>query len=156
MIAAGRGEDCIATPKSILTGKIGRQVRVTGIGQIAVRGPTNKATFALRIVPARGFAVGNNRGNGLTWCLLPLLRRTRVTSAAARVPLIASSVVARLAIASRPLAASRPKLLLALILALILSLLISILGRLPARGKAGVVVKLLRQLLLREVLGRLR
>ena len=129
MITAGRGEDCIATPKSVLPRKVRREVRVAGIGQIAVRGTTNKATFALRIIPARGFAVGDNRGNGLAWCLFPLLRRTCIASSAARIPLVASSVVARVTIVCGALTGS----LIIRLLALILSLLIAVLRGLSSR-----------------------
>ena len=149
MIASGGGENCIAAAKSVLPCEVRRKVRVAGIGQIAVCGPTNKAAFALGIIPTCGFAIGNDRRDRLTWCLFPLLRRTCVASAAAWVALIASSVVAAVAIVSGALAAS----LSILLLALILSLLIAVLLGLSSSCIAGSAASLLRRLLLREALG---
>jgi hypothetical protein len=152
MIASGCGENCIAAAKSVLPCEVRREVRVAGIGQIAVCGPTNKAAFALGIVPACGFAVGNNRGDRLAWYLFPLLRRTCVASAAAWVTLIAASVVATVAIVSGALATALPELLLALILSLLIAVLLS----LTSSSIAGPAASLLRRLLLREALGGLR
>jgi hypothetical protein len=149
MIAASRGENCITTTKSVLAGEVGRQISVAGIGQIAVRGPPNKSTFSLGIVPAGGLTVGNNRRQGLSRCLLALLWRTRVTSAAAGIALVASPIVAGVPIAAGPLPALS-KLLLTLIR------LISVLRRLSSRPSARPSAGLLRQLLLRVALGRLR
>src|SRR2546430_11406018 len=53
--------DHVATAEVVLPGRVQRNVRITGLGEVAVRGAANEATVALRIVPSDRFSVGNYR-----------------------------------------------------------------------------------------------
>jgi len=96
MIASRSCENCIAATKSILSREIGLHVCVGWIGEIAIRGASNESSFALRIIPACCLTVGNDRSHRLARSLIALLLlwSVVVSSASARIALIAASVVA--------------------------------------------------------------
>jgi hypothetical protein len=70
MIVPGGGEHLIAAAQHVLAHDLCRHVRVTRLGEVAVRGATNEAALALRIKPPRGFAIRNDRSDWRTRCLL--------------------------------------------------------------------------------------
>src|SRR5207237_623612 len=57
-------------------------------------GASNESSFALRIIPACCLTIGNDRSHRLPRSLVSLLWWSVVATASARVPLVASSVVA--------------------------------------------------------------
>jgi hypothetical protein len=76
---SGGGEHLVATPQHVLTHDVRRHVSIAGLGQIAVRGAANEATFALRIEPACGFSI---RYHWSDWCAGSLLFAAASTSTA--------------------------------------------------------------------------
>jgi hypothetical protein len=105
MIVAGGGEDFVAAAQHVLPHDLRRHVRITGLGEVAVRGAANEAALTLRIEPTRRLAIGNYRRHwrALSAALLLIAARPVLLSAAAlsASALIASatSVVAMIALA---------------------------------------------------------
>jgi hypothetical protein len=106
MIVAGGGEDFVAAAQHVLPHDLRRHVRITGLGEVAVRGAANEAALTLRIEPTRRLAIGNYRRHwrALSAALLLIAARPVLLSAAAALSasaLIASatSVVAMIALA---------------------------------------------------------
>jgi len=67
---SGGGEHLIATAQHVLPHYLCRHVRVARLGEIAVGGAANKATFALWIKPSGGLAVWNYGSGWGARCLL--------------------------------------------------------------------------------------
>jgi hypothetical protein len=96
------GEHLIPAAQHVLPHDVRRHVRISRLGQVAVRGPADEPALALRIEPARGLSVGND---GSCWCArnllaslgIRLLLRLPLSSASALVA-AASSVVAMVAL----------------------------------------------------------
>jgi hypothetical protein len=109
MIVSGCGQDLIAAAQHVLPHDIRRQVRVARLGEITVCGPADEAAFALRIEPASGLSIGNDRGR----------RRTRTLVATRRIRLLllplssASALVAAAASVVAVVALTRMALLIA-------------------------------------------
>jgi hypothetical protein len=70
MIVSGGGEHLIAAAQHELPHYLCRHVRVARLGEIAVGGAANEATFALWIEPSSGLAVWNYRSDWGARCLL--------------------------------------------------------------------------------------
>jgi hypothetical protein len=70
MIVSGGGEHLITAAQHELPHYLCRHVRVARLGEIAVGGAANKATFALWIKPSSGLAVWNYRRDWGARCLL--------------------------------------------------------------------------------------
>jgi hypothetical protein len=96
VVVACRRENLVAATEHVLSHDLWRHIRISGLRKIAVRCATNEPTFALRIVPAGGFAVGHDRSD---WsALLWLAARSALLlwlalSAASTLVASASSVV---------------------------------------------------------------
>jgi hypothetical protein len=69
MIVAGGGEHLIAAAQHVLPHYLCRHIRVARLGEVAVGGAANEATFALRIKPSSGLAVWNYRSDWGARCL---------------------------------------------------------------------------------------
>jgi len=95
---SGRGEDLIAATQHVLSHYLRRNVRIARLGEVAVRGAADEATFALRIKPAGGFSIWNYRGD---WCARSLL----LSAAAAATASTASWSALRTLSAASPLIA---------------------------------------------------
>jgi hypothetical protein len=69
VIVPGRRENLIAATEHVLSHDLRRHIRIARLREIAVRCSANETAFALRIEPARGFAVWNDGSNwsALLW-----------------------------------------------------------------------------------------
>jgi hypothetical protein len=113
MVVAGGGENFVTATQHVLPHDLGRHVRVTRLGEIAVRGAANEPALALWIEPTGRLAIRNYRRERSALCaallLLLIAARTVLLSAAlsAAPPLVASApaVVAMIALALLPAAA---------------------------------------------------
>jgi len=70
VIVSRRGENFVTAAQHVLPHGLGRDVRIAGLGEIAVRCSADKATFTLRIEPAQRLGIGNNWGE---WCARSLI-----------------------------------------------------------------------------------
>jgi len=96
MIVPGRGENLITAAEHVLSHDIRRHIRIARLGEIAVGRSADEATFALRIEPARGLAVGNDWRDWRPLTLISAWRarllRLALSPSAALVPAAASVV----------------------------------------------------------------
>ena len=97
MIVSGSGEELITAAEHVLPHDLGRHVGIARLGQIAVRGASDEATFALRIEPPGGLPIGNDRSD---WCAGQLLGAA--TTASATTTTTASPRSALLALPASP------------------------------------------------------
>jgi hypothetical protein len=65
VVVAGRSENLVASTQHVLTHDLRRHIGVARLCQVAVRGAANEAALALRVEPAGGFAIGDDRRD---WC----------------------------------------------------------------------------------------
>jgi hypothetical protein len=99
MIVAGGGENLIAAAQHVLPHNLRRHVGVTRLGQIAVGRSADESAVALRVEPARGFAVGYDWSErraltlitALSLLLLPLSAAAAAAALSAASALIASA-----------------------------------------------------------------
>jgi len=78
----GRREDLIAATQHVLPHYLRRHVRITRLGEVAVRGAANEAALALRIKPSRCFSIWNYWSDRRARCLLLSAAATTTASTA--------------------------------------------------------------------------
>ena len=101
MIVSRCGEYFVTAAQHVLPHDLCRHVRIARLGEVAVRGSANETTFTLRIEPAHGLAIWNDRGEWCAWCLIDAWATLLATTLSAATALIAtaSSIVTVIALA---------------------------------------------------------
>jgi hypothetical protein len=140
MIVSRSGEELVTAAQHELPHNLGWHVGIARLGQIAVRGASDEATFALRIEPPGGLPIGDDRSD---WCAGQLLGAATTASATTTATATASPRSALLALPASPalIAGAAPVVSVALAW---MPLLISVARLTAAAFVGGLRIVLLR------------
>ena len=61
VIVSGSGDDLVTTAQHVLANQLHRHVGIARFGEVAEPRAANESPFALRVEPADGFSIGNDR-----------------------------------------------------------------------------------------------